>query len=229
MENSVLDEFIIENIETNINENIPETNNILKDKPNNLPTLIQSNKFYNNKISKENNGDIFVVGIIQKAGIKNENGRIYPKQILQRAIAQYKMKMVETGQAFGELDHPDASIVSLKHTSHRIVDIWWENDIEVWAKIKILSTYEGENLKRLFEEGVPIGISSRGLGSTSKKNGVDIVNDDLQFICWDFVSIPSTPGAFMNLLKQSKDFNIKNNDIMVYINDTINNILQNLQ
>jgi hypothetical protein len=143
-----------------------------------------------------NGGKLFLKGIIQKANTKNQNKRIYPSDILRREIENYQ-KAVRESRAVGELDHPESSTVSLDRVSHVIREMWWEGD-NVLGRVEILSTPKGMILQNLLESGVNIGISSRGVGSTEKTNeGVDMVQPDYQIICFDIVSEPSTPGAYL--------------------------------
>ena len=140
-------------------------------------------------------GGMILTGMIQHAEKENGNGRIYSKRILEREITKYQA-LVKENRATGELDHPDSSVINLKNVSHVVTDCWWEGDA-VMGKIKILSTPSGQILRNLVNDGIKLGISSRGLGSTHTKNGKIIVEDDFQLICFDMVSEPSTPGAFM--------------------------------
>jgi len=141
-------------------------------------------------------GTMFLTGVMQRAESKNGNGRRYPRQTLQREIENYK-KIIRDRRAVGELDHPDSDVVNLKNTSHIVTEIWWDND-DVKGKVQILSTPSGQILRSLVDSGVKLGISSRGLGSVADAgNGDTIVQDDFQLICFDFVSEPSTTGAFM--------------------------------
>lgn len=146
------------------------------------------------KVSKY--GNMLVKGILQRAGTLNQNGRVYPRDILEREIENYK-KLISERRSLGELDHDDLPVVNLKHTSHVITDIWWENDV-VWGQVEILEKMDqGRQVKALFDSGIKVGISSRAVGSVKTINNIHYVQDDLQLICWDFVSEPSTPGAFM--------------------------------
>lgn len=145
---------------------------------------------------EKNNGKIFLTGIIQKSDTKNQNGRVYPHHILQREVENYT-KAVREGRALGELDHPESSTISLKNVSHCIREVWWDGK-NVMGKVEVLGTPQGKVLESLLESGICTGISSRGVGSTEKTNeGTDMVNDDYQIICWDIVSEPSTPGAYL--------------------------------
>jgi hypothetical protein len=150
------------------------------------------------KESKEKNGGkVMLSGIIQKANQLNQNKRIYPREILQREVENYK-KAVREGRSVGECDHPESSSISLKNVSHVIREIWWDGD-NVCGKVEVLTNLPaGKILEGLLESGIKLGISSRGVGSTEKTNeGTDIVQDDYQIICWDMVSEPSTPGAYL--------------------------------
>ncbi len=144
-----------------------------------------------------NNGRLVVEGVLQRAGAKNQNGRVYPKEILAREIAQYKKVNIAENRALGELDHPDASVVNLQNVSHNVLDCWWKGN-DVMGKVEILSTPSGNILKELLKAGITLGISSRGMGSVKQmEEGTVQVEDDFELICWDFVSNPSTHGAFM--------------------------------
>ena len=138
---------------------------------------------------------LMMKGILQKAETLNQNGRVYPRAILEREIRNYQ-KFIKENRALGELDHPDSSVVELKNASHTIREAYMENDI-VYGTVEILNTPSGKILQSLVESGITLGISSRGVGSTTSKGDMQIVQDDFQLICWDFVSEPSTPGAFM--------------------------------
>lgn len=144
---------------------------------------------------EHNNGKIVLKGILQKADTLNQNGRVYPYDILAREVENYQKYILER-RATGECDHPETSIVSLKEVSHNIIKTWWEGKV-VWGEIEILNTPNGKILQTLIEDNIKLGISSRGVGSTEKEGDYHVVQDDFQLICWDFVSEPSTPGAFM--------------------------------
>ena len=142
-------------------------------------------------------GTVFLVGICQKAGTKNGNGRVYPKNVLEREVEHYQ-QLVRERRALGELDHPDDSVINLKNASHLITKMWWDGD-NVMGKIEVLDTPSGKILKDLINCGVKLGISSRGMGSVKESMGALTVEDDFQLICFDMVADPSTPGAFMNI------------------------------
>lgn len=151
-------------------------------------------------------GGLILSGKIQEADVKNGNGRKYPEKILRREIEKYQT-LIRENRAIGECDHPDSSVINLKNVSHTITKVWWEGPV-VMAKIKVLPTPSGQIIKALVQSGIKLGISSRGLGSTHQVNGITMVDDDFQLICFDLVSEPSTPGAFM--MKEAKDRMIKN-------------------
>jgi hypothetical protein len=140
-------------------------------------------------------GSVYLVGVCQRAGAKNGNGRVYRKETLQREIENYQ-RAIKERRSLGELDHPEDSVINLRNVSHQITDIWMENN-KVMGKMKVLDTPSGGILRSLVDGGVSIGISSRGLGSVTENSGQTIVEDDFQLICFDMVSEPSTPGAFM--------------------------------
>lgn len=150
---------------------------------------------------KENNGKLIVNGVLQRAGAKNQNGRIYPKDILMREAKKYNDSFITERRALGELDHPDSSVVNLKNASHNITKLWWEGD-DLIGTVEILSTPSGNILSELFKNDIRLGISSRGLGTvkpiTEDGKSAVIVQDDFELIAFDFVSNPSTHGAFLS-------------------------------
>tara|TARA_B100000700_G_scaffold328092_1_gene444737 strand:- start:281 stop:892 length:612 start_codon:yes stop_codon:yes gene_type:complete len=142
------------------------------------------------------NGVLYLSGRIQTADKQNGNGRVYPYEVLKREMDNY-LKVVKDNRACGELDHPDDSVVNLKNVSHIVTDVWWEGK-DVMGKLKVLDTPSGRILKDLVNAGVKLGISSRGLGSvTEGVNGSVTVESDFQLICFDMVSEPSTPNAYV--------------------------------
>jgi hypothetical protein len=143
-------------------------------------------------------GGFIVQGVLQRAGAKNQNGRVYPKHILERECQRYDREFIKQNRALGELDHPESPIVNLNNVSHNILKIWWEGD-DVKGDVLVLDTPSGKILKELFRAGITLGISSRGMGSVRElyKEGVLEVQEDFEIVCWDFVSNPSTHGAFM--------------------------------
>lgn len=146
-------------------------------------------------------GKFLMKGVLQKANTLNQNGRVYPIGVLAREVQNYQ-RFIEEGRALGELDHPDSSVVELKNVSHIIRAAHMDGDV-CYGTLEVLDTPNGRILKSLVESGVKIGISSRGVGSTKSEGGHQIVQDDFQLICWDIVSEPSTPGAFV--MKEARD------------------------
>lgn len=154
-----------------------------------------------NRKQYEEGDALFLTGKLGEANSVNGNNRMYPKDILKREVENYK-KLINENRALGETDHPDSSVVSLEDASHMITRVWWEGD-EIHGNVKVLDTDAGENVKALLEGGVQLGISSRGLGSVREEGDKLVVEDDFQLIAFDFVSDPSTTGAFM--LQESED------------------------
>ena len=148
--------------------------------------------------SKERPGVFEVEGVMQRAGAQNQNGRVYDKKVLLREVNNYMENFVKVGNAYGELDHPESPIVSLKNASHVVKDLWWDGD-DLCGRVELLNTPAGNIVKEIIKGGHTIGISSRGTGSVKPTNeGYLEVQDDFELVCWDFVSNPSTHGAFMN-------------------------------
>jgi hypothetical protein len=142
------------------------------------------------------NGGMYLSGRLQTADTKNGNGRSYPIKVLKREIDNYN-NVIKDNRALGELDHPDDSVINLRNVSHVVTDIWWEGK-DVMGKIKVLDTPSGRILKDLINSGIKLGISSRGLGSVQEgMGGVTMVQEDFELICFDVVSEPSTPNAYM--------------------------------
>jgi hypothetical protein len=144
-----------------------------------------------------NNGKVIVSGVLQRAEAKNQNGRVYPKQILMREVKKYEENQIKENRALGELDHPDSSIINLKNVSHNVLEVKWKGN-DVVGVVEILPTPSGNILKELLKCGIRLGISSRGMGTVEEVNESTVqVQDDFELIGWDFVSNPSTHGAFM--------------------------------
>ena len=165
-----------------------------------------------------------VTGIMQRAGAENQNGRVYKREILEREVQKYIENFVKVGNAYGELDHPESPIVSLKNASHIVKDLWWEGD-NLMGKVELLDTPSGNIVRNIIRAGHTVGISSRGTGSVSQTNeGTLLVQPDFELVGWDFVSNPSTQGAFMNpiSLNESKQFTNK----YERLDSIINNILR---
>ena len=151
---------------------------------------------------KENDGRLIVKGVLQRAESKNQNGRVYPREVLLKEVSKYLEEQVSERRALGELDHPESSVVNLNNASHNVIEMHWDGD-DLLGTVEVLSTPSGNILKELFKSGIKLGISSRGLGSVepvNEKNGEDgtvEVQPDFELIAFDFVSNPSTHGAFM--------------------------------
>ena len=152
---------------------------------------------------EKNNGRLLVKGVLQRAEAKNQNGRIYPKPILMREAKKYSDVNIKERRALGELDHPDSSVVNLNNVSHNIVEMHWDGD-DLVGTVEVLSTPSGNILRELFKSGIKLGISSRGLGSVKQlgENSVE-VGEDFELIAFDFVSNPSTHGAFLKPIHES--------------------------
>jgi len=147
--------------------------------------------------SIKENKSLVVKGVIQRAEAKNQNGRIYPREILEREINKYAEGPIKERRALGELDHPESSVINLQNVSHNVTKVKMVGD-DVYGEVEILSTPAGNILKELFRNGITVGISSRGMGSVQENgNGTVEVQDDFELLCFDFVSTPSTHGAFM--------------------------------
>lgn len=141
--------------------------------------------------------NMIVEGIVQRAEEFNHNGRRYPYETLKREVDKYISGPIAENRALGELDHPESSVINLKNASHNIKELWWDGN-DLLGKIEILTTPSGNILKELFKNNITVGISSRGMGSVSQLGeGRVEVEDDFELLCWDFVSTPSTHGAFM--------------------------------
>jgi len=174
----------------------------------------------------KNNGRLIVEGVVQRANAKNGNGRVYPKDTLEREIQKYKATYIKENRALGELDHPESPIINLKNVCHNILDLWWDGD-DVMGKIEILPTPSGNILKALLIAGITVGISSRAMGSVKQIGETVEVQDDLELVCWDFVSTPSTQGAFMEIVSESLNPNAVKADKYQKINELITEILCN--
>ena len=155
-----------------------------------------------NESIKENDGRLIVKGVLKRAESKNQNGRVYPREVLLKEVSKYLEEQVAERRALGELDHPESSVVNLNNASHNVIEMHWDGD-DLLGTVEVLSTPSGNILKELFKSGIKLGISSRGLGSVepvNEKSGEDgtvEVQPDFELIAFDFVSNPSTHGAFM--------------------------------
>ena len=164
----------------------------------------------NRKIIKEMNevgssfGPIQMVAVLQKCGVQNRNGRIYPQEILRKEVDKHQ-EVIKNGRAISELNHPDSSIIDLERTSHKLDETWWDGNT-LMGKLTLITT-PGDLAANLLRHGVQLGISSRGVGSLSNVGGQNMVQDDFELICFDLVSSPSTPGAYLfNQVEEAKPY-----------------------
>lgn len=177
----------------------------------------------------------FVECILQRAGQpgsgrgKNQNGRYYSKPILIREQKKYTESYIKENRAYGELDHPDSSVVEVKNACHTVEELWWNGD-DMWGKLELLNTPSGNIVKNILQAGKTLGISSRGLGSVrpvAEEAGAVEVQDDYELLCFDIVSNPSTQGAFLRSVNESVDFkNTNQAKKYFYVNNLINDILK---
>ena len=168
--------------------------------------LIETNLF-EGRVNEDSSGRTLVKGVLQRSGAENQNGRVYPREVLEREIDKYQT-LVKERRALGELDHPDSSVINLKNVSHNIKEVHWEGN-DVIGTVEIFPTPSGNILKELLRAGILLGISSRGMGSTQPmKDNKLLVGEDFELIGWDFVSNPSTHGAFMTPMNESVVKNI---------------------
>ena len=171
----------------------------------------KDNRHFINEINKLTKGEqiiedpLVVYAVMQKYGVENRNGRIYPEKILKKDSENY-MKLIDEKRAMGEADHPESSIVAISRISHNVIDLWWEGNV-LMGKLEIIMSpgfitqgiisCEGDQVANLLRKGLKIGVSSRGVGSLKKEDGKNIVQDDFELICWDVVTSPSTPGSWI--------------------------------
>lgn len=175
--------------------------------------------------SKTRPGIFEVMGVLQRADALNQNGRVYKKNILARELDKYTENFIKVGNAYGELDHPDSAVVSLKNASHVVKEVYWKGN-DVMGTVQLLNTPSGNIVKNILKDGHTIGISSRGTGSVKSTNeGHLMVQDDFELVCWDFVSNPSTHGAFMAPGEMNESVNKSKKDRYFKVNATIREIL----
>ena len=179
--------------------------------------------------SIKENKSLVVKGVIQRAEAKNQNGRIYPREILVREINKYAEGPIKERRALGELDHPESSVINLQNVSHNVTKVKMVGD-DVYGEVEILSTPAGNILKELFRNGISVGISSRGMGSVQESgNGTVEVQDDFELLCFDFVSTPSTHGAFMKPAGRSiQELQEGKIQIPEYKYTNVNNIIRDI-
>ena len=173
-----------------------------------MKTLLIETNLFEGRINEDASGRTLVKGVLQRAGAENQNGRVYPLEILRREAQKYET-LIKERRAMGELDHPDSSVINLKNVSHNIREIHWEGN-DLCGTVEILPTPSGNILKELLRAGILLGISSRGMGSTRNiGEGKVEVGEDFELIGWDFVSNPSTHGAFMRPMNESVNLKLQ--------------------
>ena len=191
------------------------------------PFIVSPEKI--NESMAKNSGKLIVSGILQRADAPNQNRRIYPKRILEREAKKYTETFINEKRALGELDHPESSTVNLNNVSHNILEMYWI-DNELHGKVEILGTPSGNILKELLKSGITLGISSRGVGSVKevKAEGTgdscNEIQDDFELIGFDFVSNPSTHGAFQRLAEGKIHKESKNRTVDLLITDIISDL-----
>ena len=166
-------------------------------------------------LEEERNGKkhLYIEGVFLQADIKNRNGRVYPFGVLEREVGRYNEQYIGAGRALGELGHPDGPTVNLDRVSHKIISLKAEGS-NFLGKAQILTTPMGDIAKNLLENGVKLGVSSRGMGSIEEKNGANYVRDDFMLAtAADIVADPSAPDAFVQGIMEGKEW-IWNNGIL---------------
>ena len=190
---------------------------------------------------------IEIYAVLQKWGVENKNGRIYPEEILKREAKRYQ-EFIDMGTSLGELNHPESSIIDADRVSHRITEIWWEGrtlmgrmELDTtpgYHKMGVISSV-GDKVLNMIRKGWTVGISSRGVGSLKNENGKNVVQDDFELICWDIVTSPSTPGSWIssneNDLKQYTESTNKQSisfdevsKVKTYLSENESRLLDNL-
>ena len=182
-----------------------------------------------NESMEKNNGRLMVKGVLQRADAKNQNGRVYPRNILMREAKKYADVNIKERRALGELDHPDSSIVNLNNVSHNVTEMHWDGN-DLVGTVEVLSTPSGNILKELFKCGIKLGISSRGLGSVKQLGEGEVqVQDDFELIAFDFVSNPSTHGAFLKPMNESVNPGLITPSKYATVNKLITDILTDIK
>ena len=172
-----------------------------------MKNLLIETQLFEGKINEDASGRTIVKGVLQRAEAPNQNERVYAKQMLMREAKKYET-LIKERRALGELDHPESSVINLKNVSHNIREIHWDGN-DLMGTVEILPTPSGNILKELLKAGILLGISSRGMGSVSQRRGGGVeVGEDFELIGWDFVSNPSTHGAFMTPVNESKQMKV---------------------
>jgi hypothetical protein len=148
-------------------------------------------------LTEGKSGRMMLTGKLQEAETKNGNGRVYPREVLMREVEKYIKGPIAQNNAMGELDHPEASVINLSNVSHNIKKVWWDGN-NLMGNLELLNTPSGKIAQELVSAGIPLGISSRGMGSVKQLGETVEVQDDFELLCWDLVSVPSTPEAYMH-------------------------------
>jgi hypothetical protein len=160
-----------------------------------------------NILTEEKNGQkhYFIEGVFMQAEAKNRNGRVYPMAVMEKELGRYQNEYVKTNRAMGELGHPEGPTVNLERVSHLIKDLRLEGN-DVYGKAKILDTPYGKIVRNLIDEGVKLGVSSRGMGSLKEQDGVNVVQEDFMLAAVDVVADPSAPNAFVNGIMEGREW-----------------------
>ena len=175
--------------------------------------------------SIRDNKPLIVSGVIQRAEAENQNGRIYPREILLREIKKYNEGPIKERRALGELDHPESSVINLQNVSHNVKEVKVDGN-DIFGVVEILSTPAGNILKELFRNGITVGISSRGMGSVKENMAENTVTvqEDFELLCFDFVSTPSTHGAYMTPMGRA----LQEGKTPTYQYNKVNNIIRDI-
>jgi hypothetical protein len=167
-----------------------------------------------------------IQGKLQEANVKNGNGRVYPKEVLLREIKKYIENNISSNTAMGELDHPESSVVNLNNVSHLVKKVWWDGD-DLMGELELLNTPSGKIAQEIISCGIPLGISSRGMGSVRQIGEAVEVQDDFELLCFDLVSVPSTPGAYLHEKKTMNEGKQHNKKDYSKVNSLITEIICN--
>lgn len=207
-------------------------------------TIDKNQHILNESFEISSGKPVLINCILQKYGVKNKNGRIYPKEVLIPQVNEYQ-KLVDTNSAVSEADHPDSSTVSLLNLSHIIRKMWWgkgENEHILYGQLEIITSQAyrergeigmiGDKIVEYLKLGIRLGISSRGVGTLEEIGGENLVQNDFELICFDLVTTPSTPGAYLfpeknqisigETIKNDKPLMNEGNDL---ISSTLNEFL----
>jgi hypothetical protein len=157
--------------------------------------------------SEDSRKDVYIEGVYAQAIIKNRNGRIYPKPILEKQVTVYEENYVSKNRAVGELNHPQSMSINPDRIAHKIVVLEWKNDSDLWGKSKLTNTPKGNLVRNLvIDDGIALGVSTRGAGTVKAMAEADVVQNDFYLKCWDIVTDPSAPAAFINGVMENKEW-----------------------